>query len=143
MLWVTLTYVVENMFINVVHNMYPTTHALVVHIISSTLYCGYVVGVYCGLHFYVVEHMSTNVVHNMYHVADDMFVNVVHNIYTGDPQHVPHNIGYYMCCGKHTHILWMYDVENIVMLWRTFTMCCGAHVVDDTYMLWMYVVDII
>ena len=29
------------------------------------------------------------------------------------------------------------------MLWRTFVECCGLHVVDDPYMLWMYVVDII
>ena len=59
------------------------------------------------------------------------------------PQHVLHNIRYYICCGQHEHMLWTYDVENTVMLWRTFIKCCGLHVVDDTYMLWIYVVDII
>ena len=59
------------------------------------------------------------------------------------PQHVFHNIRYYICCGQHEHMLWACDVENTVILWRTFVKCCGFHVVDDTYMLWIYVVDII
>ena len=59
------------------------------------------------------------------------------------PQHVLHNIRYYICCGQHEHMLWTCDVENTVMLWRTFVKCCGLHVVNDNYMLWMYVVDII
>ena len=59
------------------------------------------------------------------------------------PQHVVHNIRYYICCGQHEHMLWTCDVENTVILWRTFVKCCVFHVVDDTYMLWMYVVDII
>jgi len=79
MLWVPITYVVEHMSTNVVHNMYPTTYALVVHIISSTLYWGYVVGVYCGLHLPMLWMTCSR---------------MLSTIYSCSPQ-------YMICCGEH------------------------------------------
>ena len=135
MLWVTLTYVVENMFTNVVHNMYPTTYPslstlyrplyivvmLWVYIVDYTYLC-------CGWHVRECCPQHVHVLHNIWHVVGcgvhwpffTMFpTTYTHNIH---PQHVQlsttytHNICSVIYCG--------------CMLWRTTSTCCGAH------MLW-------
>ena len=109
---------------HVSHNM-----SLVLHIISYTLGCDYVVGnMLWTTRTYVVDDMFNNVVHNIYMFSTtyDMlwstftvFHYVPHNIH---PHHKQlsttyiHNMCSVTCCG--------------CMLWRTTSTCCGAH------MLW-------
>ena len=128
MLWVTLTYVVENIFINVVHNMYPHNISLVLHIISYTTCCGYVVGdmlwtpttyLCCGEHVHQCCPQHVYVLHNIWYVVKHIcrFHYVPHNIH---PQHImfsttyTHNICWNICCG--------------CMLWITISICCVVHI---------------
>ena len=156
MLWVTVTYVVENMFTNVVHNMCPTTYAqlstlcrslysevmLWVHVVdNSHLCCGAQIQRCCRCvvhNMYLttcfpqhVTHTIVLVIHNMYpqhralhvmlcmtvvYVVEHRSTHVVHNIQMLFSTTCTHNIGDYIYCGRRQHMLWIYHVDNIVML---------------------------
>ena len=130
MLWVTVTYVVENILpmlsTTCTPQHIPCSPHYVVHFILC-LCCGCMMWTTLS---YVVDDMFADVVHNIYMFSTtyDMlwstcvvFHYVPHNIH---PQYIKlsttytHNICPLICCG--------------CMLWITITICCGVHMLWST-----------
>jgi len=135
MLWVTVTYVVENMFTNVahnIHNMYPTTCPLFSTLYVHTLHSGYIVGACCGQHLPMLWMTCSRMLSTTYTCSPQhMICCGSHVPFFKNFQHVPHNIHpqYIKLSTTYTH-----NICPLIccgcMLWRTTSICCGAH------MLW-------